>query len=64
MHGDALRGGADPVSLSPGVFIPLASFAGGQTVPLLPVGAAAAQSLECCRSPGGMLLPALFVIPN
>jgi hypothetical protein len=64
MHGVALRGGGGPASLPPGVLIPLAAFAGWQLVPLLPAGAAAAQSLVCCSSPGATLPPGLFVIPD
>ena len=64
MHGEALRRGAGTTSLPPGVLNPLAAFAGGQSVPLLPADVAAAQSLACCRSPGAMLPPPLFVIPD
>jgi hypothetical protein len=64
MQGDGLRVGAGPAAPLPGVFIPLASFAGGQAVPLPPAGEPAAQSLVCCRSPGLTLPPPWFVIPN
>lgn len=64
MQGDGLRAGAGPAAPPPGVSIPLASFAGGQAVPLPPAGEPAAHSLVCCRSPGVMLSPFLLVIPN